>query len=102
MDGGSIGIEIVDRAGRKEQFAIPAHLGDTNGRTRVFVGALYDRRPGAIEVADSENTKRMLIGILAATPERTPGDDFCLMALRQRPSDFVVCLFHKWRGHYQP
>ncbi len=102
MDGGSIGIEIVDRDGRREQFAIPARLGDTNPHTKVFVGAMHDRKAGAIEVTDSEHTKRMLIQILAATPGRTPQDDFCLMQLRRRPSDFARCLIHKWRGHYEP
>ena len=102
MDGGSIGIEIVDGTGQREQFAIPAHLGDTNRYGRVFVGAMHDRKPGATEVADSENTKRMLIQILAATSGRSPHDDYCLMALRRRPSDYAVCLIHKWRGQYQP
>jgi hypothetical protein len=102
MDGGSIGIEIVDRDGKREQFALPAHLGDTNRYTRVFVGSLHDRKPGTTEVMDAENTKRMLIQILAATPGRAPYDDFCLVALRRGPSDFVLCLIHKWAGHYQP
>jgi hypothetical protein len=30
LDGGSIRIEIVDRDGRMEQFALPSHPGDTN------------------------------------------------------------------------
>ena len=102
MDGGSIGIEITDRFGLKEQFAIPAHLGDTNRYDKVFVGALHDSKPGSIQVADSENTKRMLIQILAAAPGRSPHDDFCLMTLRRRPSDFAACLIHEWRGEYQP
>lgn len=102
MDGGSIGIEIVDRDGRSEQFAISAHLGDTNPHTKVFVGAMHDRKAGAIEVTDSEHTKRMLIHILATTPRRTPHDDICLMYLRRRPSDFARCLIHKWTGHYEP
>ena len=100
-DGGSVGIEIVDREGRREQFAIPAHLGDTNRYMRVFVGAMYDRKPGTIEVADSEHTKRMLIHVLAAMPHRTPHDDFCLMSLRRRPSDFAVCLIHRLTGQYE-
>src|SRR5436190_17845697 len=56
MDGGSIGIEIVDRNGIREQFAIPAHLGDTNPYSKVFVGAMHDRRPSAVLVADSKNS----------------------------------------------
>lgn len=102
MDGGSVGIEIVDRDGRTEQFAIPAHLGDTNRYTKVFVGAMRDRQPGAVEIIEPEHTKRMLVCILQDYPNRTPWDDYCLMVLRRRPVDFARCLVHKWRGHYQP
>ena len=102
MDGGSIGIEIIDRDGHREQFAIPSHLGDTNRYMKVFVGAMDDRKPEAIEVVESEHTKRMLVCILQDYPNRTAWDDFSLMALRRRPVDFARCLIHKWRGHYQP
>jgi len=100
MDGGSIGIEIVDRGSSREQFALPHHLGDTNRYTKVFVGALYDRKHGAEEISDPEHTKRMLIEILRKTPNRHAWADFCLMSLRHRPIDFVTCLFHKWKGRY--
>jgi len=63
-DGGSIGFEIVDRDGRREQFAIPAYLGESNHYTTVFVGAIHARKPGAVEIAQPEQTKRMLICIL--------------------------------------
>ena len=100
LDGGSIGIEIVDSDARREQFCLPSHLGDTNRYSRVFVGALYDRKPRAVEITEPEQTKRMLIQALADMPKRTADDDFCLMALRRRPSDFAVCLIHKWTGKY--
>lgn len=102
MDGGSIGIEIVDRDDRTEQFAIPSHLGDANRYTQVFVGAMHDRTPGAVEIAEPEHTRRMLICILQDYPNRTAWDDFALMALRRRPVDSARCLVHKWRGAYNP
>lgn len=101
MDGGSIGIEIVDKRGRKEQFAIPAHLGDTNRYTRIFVGAMYDHKQEAVEIIKPEPTKRMLIEILAAMPDRSPWDDYCLMALRRSPTDVARCLIHKLTGSYR-
>jgi hypothetical protein len=58
MDGGSIGIELIDREGKKEQFASPSHLGSDESYVRVFVGAMHDSNPGAVEVADSERNKR--------------------------------------------
>ena len=102
MDGGSIGIEIVDREGRMEQFAIPSHLGDTNRYKKVFVGAMHHRKPGAVEIIEPKDTKRMLICILKDYPNRTEWDDFALMALARRPVDFARCLIHKWRGSYDP
>jgi hypothetical protein len=102
LDGGSIGIEITDRDGKTEQFAIPAHLGETNRYTLVYVGAMHDRKPGAVLVSDSEQPKRMLIHVLAATPHRTAYDDLCLMFLRRRSADFVHCLFLKITGGFRP
>jgi hypothetical protein len=67
----------------------------------VFVGALHDSETGAVEIAEPEHTKRMLICILRDYPHRTPYDDFCLMALRRYPVDFVRVLFHKAAGHYE-
>jgi len=100
-DGGSIGIEIVDRDGRREQFAIPAHLGDTNRYTKVYVGALHDRKPEAIEIVQPEHTRRMLVCILHDNPKRTAWDDYCLMALRGSPVDYARCLIHKLRGDFK-
>ncbi|HXD01341.1 MAG TPA: hypothetical protein VN048_18530 [Verrucomicrobiae bacterium] len=86
-DGGSIGIQIIDRDGRKEQFAIPARLGEKDHYTKVFIGAMYDQKPGAIEVSDSEQTKRMLIHVLESMPNRSPDVDVDLRMLRHSPLD---------------
>jgi len=101
LDGGSVGMEIVDRTGKKEQFAIPAHLGETNRYVRVFVGALHDRKAGAVEIAQPEHTKRMLFCILRDAPYRTPYEDACLMELRRYPADILRVLYHKLARHYE-
>lgn len=101
-DGGSIGIEITDRDGHREQFAIPSHLGDSNRYTKVFVGAMHDGKPDALEIAQPEHTKRMLICVLKDYPNRTARDDLSLMALRRHPVDFARCLLHRWRGDFNP
>ena len=87
---------------RSEQFAIPAHLGDTNRYNRIFVGAMHDRKPESVEIDKPEDTKRMLVCILQDYPNRTAWDDFSLMLLRRRPADFIHCLIHKWKGDYEP
>ena len=100
LDGGSIGIEIVDRDGKTEQFAIPANELEKKRYARVFVGAMYANGPSAVAVSDSEQTKRMLIWVLASMPHRTTYDDLCLMHLRHRPSDDVHCFVRKLREEF--
>lgn len=98
-DGGSIGIKIIDRDGRQEQFALRAKLGETDRYTRVFVGSLNDSLPGAVEIDEPEHTRRMLTRVLSDYPSRTPWDDANLMSLRGYPKDYVRFLYHWWRGH---
>ena len=70
MDGGSIGIEIVDREGRKEQFAVLALMGEPNPYTRVLVGGLHHRAPGAVELHDaSGNQVRMALFLVRVFEE---------------------------------
>ena len=54
LDGGSVGIEIIDRNGQHEQFALPCGWDNTNyhAYSRVFVGALWNHRAGAIEITN--------------------------------------------------
>jgi hypothetical protein len=99
MDGGTIGIKIVDRDGRQELFAIRNKLGDSDPYTRVFAGALNDSLPNAIEVCDPEHTRRMLTRVLSDYPDRTPWDDVNLAALRGFPKDWVRAYYHKLCGH---
>ena len=103
LDGGSIGIGIVDRDGHREAFALPCDdLGATNSYDRVFVGAAHANWAGATEIAEAEHTKRMLVCILRDYPNRTSWDDYCLMKLRGHPVDFARDLIHKWKGDYNP
>ena len=97
MDGGSIGIDIVDAAGRKEQFAIACHLGSSERYERVFVGALHDALPG---VANSTATKQALILVLAEHRNGDPYIDVALAELANRPLDWARCWVHRYQGHY--
>ncbi len=102
LDGGSIGIEITDRDGRRVVFAFPCDdVGSTNTYDKVFVGAAHASWVGAIEIAEPEHTKRMLVCILRDYPNRTPSDDYCLGELRHHPVDFARHLIHRWKGDYK-
>jgi hypothetical protein len=100
LDGGSIGISITDRDGTREQFAIPSDQ-HTNPYAKVYVGTVHViwSGPGdAVEVADPENTKWMLVSILHDYPGRKYGDDYVLALLTRRPVDIARFLIEKWMG----
>jgi|GEM_PF-1547291 hypothetical protein len=102
LDGGSVGIEIIDRNGQHEQFALPCGWDNTNyhAYSRVFVGALWNHRAGAIEITNLEPTKLMLVEILRDYPNRNAMDDASLLFLRRKPVDYARVLIHKWRGDF--
>ena len=102
LDGGSIGIEIIDRDGQREQFALPCPSDNTNypGYSRVFVGALWNHRKGAIEISNPEPTKLMLVKILQDYPNRSAHDDASLFFLRRKPIDYIRFVIHKWKGDF--
>jgi hypothetical protein len=95
LDGGSVGIEIVDRDGKRELFALPGGLEERRRYSRLFVGAVHDRREGALEIDAPEHTKLMLIDILATYPRLSPEHDLCLASLSRRPVDFVRYLVRR-------
>jgi hypothetical protein len=100
LDGGSVGVEIVDARGRCEQFAIPCHMGSDERYERVFVGALYDDKPGAVQVADSYATKQELAYLLAKYSNGDPYTDLALAMLSGRPDDYLRVLIHRMSGNF--
>jgi len=90
LDGGSVGLEIIDRDGQKLQLAIPIYDGPGDTRTyhRLYLGARYFKNTNAVEISFTEDTKRFLaevIGRNATGPDR----DLSLIALRGSPRDYV-------------
>ncbi len=90
LDGGSVGMKIIDANGQKLELAIPIYDGPGDPRTyhRLYLGAQYSTRTNAVEVPFTEDTKRYLadvIGRYAAGPDR----DCALIALRGLPRDYV-------------
>ena len=102
LDGGSIGIEIIDRDGHHEQFALPCHDDDTNytDYSRVFVGALWRHKNEAVEITNPEPTKFMLVEILKDYPNRNVYDDAGLFFLRRKPIDYARFWIHVWSGDF--
>jgi hypothetical protein len=89
LDGGSIGITIVDREARKLELALPVSSEGGRRHPRLFIGATYASATSAVEVAYTADTRRMLITIVEEY--RAPGSDtdITLVALRGAPRDYA-------------
>jgi|JI10StandDraft_1071094.scaffolds.fasta_scaffold04413_19 hypothetical protein len=103
FDGGSVGIEIVDATGAREQFALPAHLGVPNPYSRLYVGARHDSAPEAVEVYEPEDTKRRLIAILRDHLADNPANNSSFLSLCKHPYyrtrsriEFWLFNFERW------
>lgn len=90
LDGGSVGVEIVDRDGETLLLAFPVDWNPRDGETyhRLFVGATYCDFPGAVEVEFTEDTREYVAELIAQCP---PGEerDHALLALRGSCCDYV-------------
>src|SRR6185295_3374497 len=65
LDGGSVGVEIIDNDGTKVQAAFPVSFDAPHRHDRLFIGAMHRSYTGAVEVAYTEDTKRFLVDIIA-------------------------------------
>ena len=71
LDGGSVGIEITDKDGRRQQFALPVHrMGNRVDYPKLYVGTMWvspeSPDPKAIAVSDPAATIKRLFEILAS------------------------------------
>ena len=94
LDGGSIGITIVDREGRKLLLALPVSSEGGRSYPRLFIGAKHARETNAVEVVLSEDTRRMLISIIEQHQSAADSGDIALVALRGSPRDYVRIYSH--------
>jgi hypothetical protein len=90
LDGGSIGMEIVDRDGQKLQLAIPIYDGPGDTRTyhRLYLGAQHSKHTNAVEVPFTKDTKSFLAEVIVRYATGLDRD-LSLIALRGSPRDYV-------------
>jgi hypothetical protein len=94
LDGGSIGVVIVDRDGRRLLLALPVSYEGGRKYRKLFVGATHTSKTGAVEVAFSDDTRRMLISVME-DHRSSPGDsDSALVSLRGAPRDHARLWSH--------
>lgn len=87
LDGGSIGITIVDRDSRKLELALP--VSTNRSYPRLFIGARNASESEAIEVTFSDDTRQMLISIIEKHHTSDDNSDIALVALRGAPRDHL-------------
>jgi len=94
LDGGSIGITIVDRDARKLELALPVSSERGRSYPQLFIGATYSSKTGAVEVAFSEDTRRMLISVIEHHRTSADSSDIALVSLRGAPRDYARIYSH--------
>jgi len=67
---------------------------------RTALSELENRKPGAVEVADSEQTKLALITILSHYSHGDKDMDAAMMILSERHSDGLKVMIHRYSGDY--
>lgn len=92
LDGGSISITIVDRTAHKLELALPVSYEHRRSYPRLFVGAEYMTRTGAVEIAFSEDTRRMLIAVVEEQCQPIEDREIVLVSIRGAPRDHA----HLW------
>ena len=77
LDGGSIGIEIIDKDGRKEQFALPVHRTGSNADyPKLYVGTMWvspmSPDTKAVPVTNPAATIKRLFELIHYPPQTNP------------------------------
>jgi hypothetical protein len=93
LRGNTIGIEIVDAFDQRAQFALPGRAKNLASYPRVMVGEHW--RGEQREVEHPEDTKHMLIEILAKYP--SPMNDECVGLLRRDLVAATRALWWRWK-----
>ena len=92
LDGGSIGITIVDAKGQVLELAVPVESGPgygVGGYPGLYIGATTEGRPGAVEVEFSEDTRWMLLAIIEEYGSSGDDSQISLAVFRGAPRDFA-------------
>lgn len=94
FDGGSIGVEITDAAGRSMLLALPCQKaggpppdGAKRNYSRLFVGSLHISKPGGVLVECSEDSKRFIAELIDRHGQPGWDRNFVLFYLRHQPVD---------------
>ena len=87
MDGGSIGVRLVDSRGQAQSFALPVDNDHTY--PRLFVGATHTNNSGAVEIPFGIDTRRMPISWIEANRTSNDSSDLALLHLRGSSRDYA-------------
>ncbi|HHU16151.1 MAG: hypothetical protein ACOX7Q_13410 [Kiritimatiellia bacterium] len=89
-DGGSMGLEIIDRNGKALVFCLPAPMDEPTLRyNKLFMGAIYYTEPGSSEVPNAHHTKLRLAEIIRSQTKADDDNDVFVYRLSGRWSDLL-------------
>jgi hypothetical protein len=95
LDGGSIGVEILDRDGHRLALALPVgYDGIRRTYSRLLVGGMHASDTNAVEKPFTAETRKVLIGVIEQSGASTddPSLDLALLYLRRSPRDYArIC-----------
>lgn len=101
LDGGSVGIEIIDNNNIVLKIALPV-IDFERSYEQIYFGTCHigSSDEGIAEVKNSAETKLMLQDILHRYSKGNPQLVLGLCALRGRVIDYIKIIYHKKMGHY--
>jgi len=89
LDGGSIGIWIIDNEGTELKMCLPAPLGEEDPYKRLFIGQLHYSEEGAREIMNSRDTILRVQEILRKNKNLNKFADIALAHSSGRLSDYL-------------
>ena len=95
LDGGSIGLRIIDGSGQVLELALP--ISEDHTYDRLFIGALHMRWTNAAEVEFTQDTRRMLVALIERHDASGEGL-FALTHIRGAYRDYARFFTHCFLG----
>ena len=106
FDGGSIGVEITDAAGRSMLLALPCQKaggpppnGAMGNYSRLFIGTLHLSKPGGVPVECSEDTKQFIADLVDRYGQSGCNRNSVLYYLRHKPVDRLRKWWESMKTH---
>jgi hypothetical protein len=93
LDGGTVGIQLIDQQDNEISFSLPAPLGGNDRYKELFKGALHYNEEGSQEISNPQETKARLAQILRSNPNFNQETDIALASMTGRLRDYLKIFY---------